>query len=68
MGLWDSIKSFGSKIFRRVREGIQKVIPIVKRLAPVVQKVAEHIPHPMAQTIGKGAGIVGGLLGNDGGG
>lgn len=68
MGLWDSIKNFGSRIFSRVKEGIQKVIPVVKKFAPIVQKIAGAVPHPYGQAVSKGAGFLSGILGNAAGG
>jgi len=47
-----------------VKEGIQKVIPVVKKFAPIVQKIAGAVPHPYGQTVSKGAGFLSGLLGN----
>lgn len=62
MGLFDRLRNFGSRIFEKVKTGIQHVIPIVKRIAPIVQTIGSMIPHPAAQKIASGAGIVGNVL------
>ncbi len=51
MGFLDSIRNFGSKVFSKVKEGVSKVIPIVKKFAPIIGRIAGAIPHPAAQTI-----------------
>lgn len=47
MGFFDKIKSFGSKIVRGIRKGWdwvkEKVVPTVKRILPVVSKVAPAV-------------------------
>lgn len=62
MGLFDRLRNFGSRIFEKVKTGIQHVIPIVKRIAPIVQTIGSMIPHPAAQTVAGGAKVVGDIL------
>ena len=68
MSFWDKIKSFGSKVVKGIRKGVDwvksKIFPVVKRVAPVVSKLAPAIGTAVGRpdvgmAIGKGADTAG---------
>ena len=52
MGFLDRLKNFGSKILTGIKSMSEKVIPVVREIAPYASQILKTIPVPGASVIG----------------
>ena len=53
MAFLDRLKNFGSKILTGIRSISEKVIPVVRKVAPYASEILKSLPMPGAQTAGE---------------
>lgn len=49
----DRLKNFGSKILTGIKRVGEKVIPVIRKVAPFAAKILKHVPLPGAATAGQ---------------
>lgn len=52
MGFLDRLKNFGSKILTGIKRVTERVVPVVRKIAPFASKILKHVPLPGMSTAG----------------
>lgn len=50
MGFLDRLKNFGSKILKGIKRVTERVVPVVRKIAPFASKILKHVPLPGMST------------------